>query len=320
GLISASVIKEYSSFDEVKRKEYYLLEKSGRGLFVYKEYKIVLTLTGDSQAAEDSPIKIKFYKGEYKDVLKEEDFKLMNGQVRKWEFNPGQIQTLNITLGESGGVKALLEQFPVKVKELSKKEKQQLVQDLIHNKLDKVKALLDSGLDVNMNTFATDSLLMAVCRYSNTEMLKLVLNYNPQINFQDKYGNNALTLAAGNFDNYKGMIPLLLEAGADPDSKVGSSGKINFTTLGKITSRALVSKNKEDYQIIEMFLSHGADPNQAPKTETTPLMQAAYKGNVELVKLFLKYGADPSLKDKQGKTALDMAKKKNYQQVIDLLQ
>ena len=171
-----------------------------------------------------------------------------------------------------------------------------------------------------MNAFATDSLLMAVCRYSNAEMLKLVLNYNPQINFQDEYGNNALTLAVNNFDNYKGMIPLLLEAGADPDSKVGSAGKINSTALGRLTSRALVSKNEEDYQIIEMFLSRGADPNQATKSGTTPLMQAAYKGNVKFVKLFLKYGADPNLKDKQGKTALDMAKKKNHQQVIDLLQ
>ena len=49
-------------------------------------------------------------------------------------------------------------------------------------------------------------------------------------------------------------------------------------------------------------------------------MQAAYKGDVRLVKLFLEYGADPDLKDKQGKTALDMAKKKNQQGVIDLLQ
>ena len=320
GLISAFITKEYSSFDEVKRQEYFLLEESGRGLFVYEEYKIVLTLTGDSQAAEDSPIKIKFYKGEYKDALKEEDFRLRNGQIKKWEFNPGQIRTLNITAGESGGVKVLLEQFPVKVKELSEEEKQQLVQDIIHNELDKVKALLDSGLDVNMNTSASDSLLMAVCRYSNAEMLKLVLDYNPQINFQDEYGNNALTFAVNNFDNYKGMIPLLLEAGADPDSKVGSAGQINSTALGKITSRALVSKNEEDYQIIEMFLSHDTDANQVTKSGTTPLMQAAYKGNVKLVKLFLKYGADPNLEDKQGKTALDMAKNKNHQQVIDLLQ
>lgn len=69
-----------------------------------------------------------------------------------------------------------------------------------------------------------------------------------------------------------------------------------------------------------MFLSHGAYVNLTTKTKTTPLMQAAYKGDVRLVKLFLEYGADPNLKDQQGKTALDMAKKKNHQEVIDLLQ
>jgi len=69
-----------------------------------------------------------------------------------------------------------------------------------------------------------------------------------------------------------------------------------------------------------MFLSHGANANLAAKTGTTPLMQAAYKGDVRVVKLFLEYGADPNLKDKQGKTALDMAKKKQQQEVIDLLQ
>lgn len=321
GLISAFVTKEYDPFDKVKREEYFLLG-SGRGLLVYKEYKIVFTLTGDSQAKEASPVKIKFYKGEYKDVLKEENFKLANGQVKKWEFDPGQIQSLDVTVGESGGVKALLEQFPVevKVKKLSKKEKQQLFQDIIHNKLRKVKALLDSGMDVNVNLSSTESVLMTACNYSNAETVKLLLSYGPDINYQDKYGNNTLTRALDNYDYYEEIVPLLLEAGADPNSKVGSPGKINFVALSKITFLALNSKDNKDYQIIEMFLSHGADPNQAPKTGTTPLMSAAYKGNVELVKLFLKYGADPSLKNKQGKNALDMAKKKNYQQVINLLQ
>ena len=49
-------------------------------------------------------------------------------------------------------------------------------------------------------------------------------------------------------------------------------------------------------------------------------MQAAYKGGVRLMKLFLEHGADPNLKDKQGKTALDMTKKKQHQEVINLLQ
>ena len=324
GLVTVLVTKEYSSFDEVERKEYFLMEESGQGLFARENRKFVLTLTGDSQGAESSPVKVKFYKGQYSDLLNEEDFTLPNGQIKKWEFNPGEIQTFEVLVGEAGGVKLLSEQYPAVSKKtlriLSKDEIKELVQNLVHNELNKVKALLDSGVDVNMNISSGDSLLMGACRYSNSEMIKLLLTYKPDIYYQDQYGNNALTLAVANFDNYKGVIPLLLEAGADPNSKVGSSGQINSTALGKITSMALNSKSEEEYQIIEMFLSHGANANLAPKTGTTPLIQAAYKGDVRLVKLFLEYGADPNLKDKQGSTALDMAKKKNHQEVIDLLQ
>jgi len=300
------------------------MEESGTGLFARENRKFVLTLTGDSQGAESSPVKVKFYKGQYEDILNEEDFTLPNGQIKKWEFNPGEIQTLDVFVGEVGGVKLLSEHYPAvskeTVRELTDDEKKELVQNLIHNELYKVKSLLDYGVDINMNISSGDSLLMGACRYSNKEMIKLILNYSPDIYYQDQYGDNALTLAVANFNNYKEIIPLLLEAGVDPNSKVGSSGQINSTALGKITSRALISKSEEDYRIIEMFLSHGANANLTTKTKTTPLMQAAYKGDVRLVKLFLEYGADPDLKDKQGKTALDMAKKKNQQGVIDLLQ
>lgn len=324
GLVITLVTKEYSSFDEVERKECFVMEESLQGLFTRENRKFVLTLTGDSQGAESSPVKVKFYKGQYEDLLNKEDFSLPNGQIKKWEFNPGEIQTFEVLVGEAGGVKLLSEQYPAVSKKtlriLSKDEIKELVQNLMHNELNKVKALLDSGVDVNMNISSGDSLLMGACRYSDSAMVKLLLTYNPNVNYQDQYGNNALTLAVGNFDNYKGMIPLLLEAGADPNSKVGSSGQINFTALGKITSKALNSKSEEDYRIIEMLLSHGANTNLVPKTGTTPLIQAAYKGDVRLVKLFLEHGADPNLKDKQGKTALDMAKKKQQQEVIDLLQ
>lgn len=80
-----------------------------------------------------------------------------------------------------------------------------------------------------------------------------------------------------------------------------------------------MTKKEEDYRIIELFLEKGAYVNQTAKTGTTPLMQAAYKGNLELVELFLKYGADLKLKDKTGKTALDMAKERGHQNIISLL-
>jgi len=329
GLVTALVTKEYSSFDEVERKEYFLMEESGQGLFARENRKFVLTLTGDSQGAESSPVKVRFYKGQYDDLLNEESFNLPNGQIKKWEFNPGEIQTFEVLVGELGGVKLLSENYPADnketVKELSDDEKETLLKDLItQRKLDEVKALLDSGVDVNIIISSSDSLLMTACSYSNSDMVKLLLTYNPNINYQDEYGNNALNLAIDNMEHYKEMIPLLLEAGADPNSKAGA-GRIaqkNSTVLSKMTSLTLNNKSEEEeYQIVEMFLSYGADPNIAHKTAgSIPLMAAAYKGDMRLVKLFLEYGVDPNLKDNQGRTALDMAKKKQQQGVIDLLQ
>ncbi|MEA2021852.1 MAG: ankyrin repeat domain-containing protein, partial [Candidatus Caldatribacteriota bacterium] len=281
-----------------------------------------------SQGAESSPVKVKFYKGQYSDLLNEEDFNLPNGQIKKWEFNPGEIQTFEVSVGEAGGVKLLSEQYPADiketVKELSDDEKKTLVKDLItQKKTDELKALLDSGVDVNMIISSGDSLLMTACSYSNSEMVKLLLTYNPNIDYQDQYGNTALTLAIYNKWHYKEMIPLVLEAGADPNTKIGAgrtAQKVS-TVLSKITSLALNNKSEEEYQMIEMFLSYGADPNIADeRAGSVPLMAAAYKGDVRVVKLFLEYGVDPNIKDNQGRTALDIAKKKQQQGVIDLLQ
>lgn len=160
---------------------------------------------------------------------------------------------------------------------------------------------------------------MSACAHGTPDMVSLILDYHPDINYQDMYGNNALTKAAGNFGHYREMVPMLLQAGIDPNAKVGSPGQINSTALGKVTTQALQTQSEEDYRIIELFLEKGADANLSTKNGTTPLMQAAYKGNVELVKLFLAYGADATLKDKTGKTALDMAKQKGHQETIQLL-
>jgi len=328
GRVTVLVTKEYSPFDEVERKEYFIMEESGTGLFTRENRKFVLTLTGDSQGAESSPVKVKFYKGEYEDLLNEEDFILPNGQIKKWKFNPGEIQTFEVSVGELGGVKLLSEQYPAvskeTVRELTDDEIKTLIKDLItQKKLDELKALLDSGVDVNMIISSGDSLLMTACSYSNSEMVKLLLTYNPNINYQDEYGNNALNLAIDNMWHYKEMIPLLLEAGADPNSKAGAgrTAQKNSTALSKIISLTLNNKSEEEYQIVEMFLSHGADPNIAHKTAgITPLIQAVFKADVRLVKLFLEHGADLDLKDNQGRTALDIAKKKNFPEVIDLLQ
>lgn len=320
GLVRTKVLQEYSDFDKIKRQQAFIFQETGQGLSVYDNRLIHLTMTGDNQSADYSTIYISFFKGQYNDLKERVQLGLQNGESKQWEFQPGEIQSIDIVIKESGGVKVLLEQFPFEAKkELSKAEIKQLVQDVMQNNTDAVKSMLDSGVDVNLIVFSMDSLLMTACASGSPEMVTLLLGYSPDVHYKDLYGNNALTRAVWNFGHYQKMVPSLLQAGADPNSKVGSSGQINSTALGKITSQALVTKKEEDYRIIELFLEKGAYVNQTAKTGTTPLMQAAYKGNLELVELFLKYGADLKLKDKTGKTALDMAKERGHQNIISLL-
>ena len=319
GMVRAIVLQESPFTDEIERQEYYLFENFGQGLFLSGDQSIQLTLIGDNQSSGTSQIDMTFFKGEYQDPLEKLSLSLQNGETRQWEFQPGEIKTMDIVSGDPCGVKVILEQSTPTKRELSKEEIEQLNQDVMQNNLRAVHAALTSGIDPSLMIFSTDSLLMSACAHGTPDMVSLILDYHPDINYQDMYGNNALTKAAGNFGHYREMVPMLLQVGIDPNSKVGSSGQINSTALGKVTTQALQTQSEEDYRIIELFLEKGADANLSTKNGTTPLMQAAYKGNVALVRLFLTYGADPTLKDKTGKTALDMAKQKGHQETIQLL-
>ena len=208
---------------------------------------------------------------------------------------------------------------PVPRRELSKEEIKQLNQDIIQNNLVTVHKVLASGIDANLLVSSTESMLMSACANGTPDMVSLILDYHPDINYQDIYGNNALTRAVGNFGHYRQMVPMLLNTGINPNSNVGSSGKINYTALYKITNQALQTQDEIDYDIIRLFLEKGANPNLADKNGKTPLMNASYKGNLAIVKMLLEFGADPTLKDNKGQSALDMAQKKGHQDVIQLL-
>lgn len=319
GTVRATVLQESPFTDEIERQEYYLFENFGQGLSLSDDQSIQLTIIGDNQSSGTSQIEITFFKGEYQDLLEKMSISLQNGETKQWEFQPGEIKTMDILSGDSCGVKVILEQSTPTKRELSKEEIEQLNQDVMQNNLTAVHTALTSGVDPSLIVFSTDSLLMSACAHGTPDMVSLILDYHPNINYQDMYGNNALTKAAGNFDYYREIVPMLLQSGINPNSQVGSAGQINSTALGKVTTQALQTQSEEDYQIIAIFLEKGADVNLSTKNGTTPLMQAAYKGNTVLVKLFLTYGGDTTLKDKTGKTALDMAKQKGYQDIIPLL-
>ncbi|KUK98480.1 MAG: Uncharacterized protein XE08_0538 [Parcubacteria bacterium 32_520] len=321
GSIKVTVLQESFFADEIERNEYYLFENFGQGLSFSDDKQVNLTIIGDNTISGISQFEVTFFQGEYQDPIEQIELSLQKDESKSWEFQPGTVKTADIVTGDSnGGIKIILEQSPIKKTELSEEEAEQLRQAIYQKDLGIVRSMLKTGIDPNLILFATDSLLMLACANGTESMVRSILDYRPDINYQDMYGNNALTKAMDNYDNYQKIVPLLLEAGINPNSSVGSAEQINSTALGKITTRALQNQSEEDYQLVRLFLEKGANVDLSTKTGTTPLMQSSYKGNLKLTQLFLQYGADKELKDAKGVTALGMAKKKGYQEIIQLLE
>ena len=51
----------------------------------------------------------------------------------------------------------------------------------------------------------------------------------------------------------------------------------------------------------------------------TPLSKAVEQGNGEIVKILLRYGADPNIMTEHGNLAIDIARKKGYRQIAEIL-
>lgn len=51
----------------------------------------------------------------------------------------------------------------------------------------------------------------------------------------------------------------------------------------------------------------------------TPLMEAAYNGQVDMVEILLQHGADPRLRDEEGRTAADHARAQGHASLAERL-
>jgi ankyrin repeat protein len=103
------------------------------------------------------------------------------------------------------------------------------------------------------------------------------------------------------------LIPLLKEAGADPDAR----DAFGRTALGQ----AVNWRSKSEVKIV---LEAGADPNKEELT-LLPLVLAAGNGFPESVSLLLQYGADVNKAQWNGLTALTESVRYGHRECVELL-
>ncbi len=138
--------------------------------------------------------------------------------------------------------------------------------------------LVDSGASVNAaNSAGVTALMMSV---TDIDKVSLLLAKGADVNAASKRGRTALLLAAMS-DRSAGIVRLLMAKGADP--KAVDVLKVNALN-------AAVRGN--DIETIRIFADAGVAADTADFAGFTPLIGAAFSGNVQAVKLLLEKGAN----------------------------
>jgi len=325
GKVIAAILAEESPFAKDKTKSFFIMTGAHdwqEGLIVDAGRPLRLIITSDSQDGPESKVKVTFYKGDYKDKIDEAEAVLKNGQTKTLEYPAKKgIKTLDIFVAKKSGVKVRLDQR--EPFQLTTDTKNQISLAIQNNDMDKIKAFLDNGLDVNA-TLEGDgtSVLIKASNRADVEMVKMLLARGADINYTNKYGWTALLKALDNREHWVAITPVLIKSGADVNATLKSNG---YTPLWKAIGK--ISKNRDAaIEIIKLLLSKGADVNapyiskNANYSGETPLMSASKNGSADVVKLLLSNGADVNARTKAGKTALDYAREKGHQEVVKLLE
>jgi ankyrin repeat protein len=122
--------------------------------------------------------------------------------------------------------------------------------------------------------------LMQAAVYSDTAMVKLLLEHGADVNRASRNGATALLRAAGDFDKSK----LLLARGAKVDAK---------SNLGR-TPLLVAAAFPGNARTVRLLLARGAKVNDQDQFGDTCLTSASKRGDAEMVKVLIEAGAEVS--------------------------
>jgi ankyrin repeat protein len=186
-----------------------------------------------------------------------------------------------------------------------------------------VELLLERGADPNRVDMTGRT---AIFRAATPRIAKLLIAAGASLDVRDRKGGTPLHLAA---INHSPMVPFLLAQGLDPDVR-DDEGKtalehacfhlVRKSVEALIDGRELTPEagaralraaagdyGKKAEQIVEILLTHGADPNGLGSPASTPLHAAVHAGPSRVPFLLLAAGADPNVPNDVGATPLHSA-------------
>lgn len=221
-----------------------------------------------------------------------------------------------------------------------------LYEKIRDNDLDEVKALIESGADVNqVNEMDGYSPLMGACLRNNIDIVKYLISKGADLNIQEPGNNVSALILACSYSMYANVAKLLINEGADVNivakdgntaliAAAGSSEEVFKLLLSKgadisakdkegkgVMTKAIfgVLMSKMDLEFVEFVISKGGDVNEVLSGGLTPLLFAVSNNKEELTILLIKHGANVNAKTDDGQSLLALAEKNDYESIVKLL-
>ncbi|KAG4166923.1 hypothetical protein ERO13_A13G164500v2 [Gossypium hirsutum] len=219
-----------------------------------------------------------------------------------------------------------------------------LVQLVMDGSMDEIREVLDRSDPSWRPADSVDShgqsLLHVAIAQSRPDIVQLLLEFEPDIEFQSRYGSTPLEAASGCGEEL--IVELLLAHKAIPDrSESSSRGPIHLATIGGYfevlrllllkganvdaltkdgnTALHLAVENRRR-DCTRLLLANGADPSvRNTRDGDTALHVAAGLGDEQMVKLLLQKGVNKDIRNKTGKTAYDVAAEHGHMRLFDAL-
>ena len=128
------------------------------------------------------------------------------------------------------------------------------------------------------------------------EAASFLLGHGAGVNFPG-FGLSTPLHRATECTNFE-MVQLLLESGADVDSRDDTGG----TPLHRL--QVADEEEAEGQDITRLLLEYGANVNAQDKDGNTPLLVVAHRGHACAAQILLEHGAEPNAKNHDGQTPL----------------
>ena len=186
---------------------------------------------------------------------------------------------------------------------------QKLIRASRHGKIERVRALLNRGADVNaVDGYDGARALIEASQNGHPGVVDQLLRAGADVNVAGGDDGNRALIEASKY-GYAGIVDQLLEARADVNAVDGYDG----------TTALIWASQYGHAGMVDQLLRAGADVNLAGGYDQTALILASKNGHDGIVDQLLRAGADVNVVDRYYQTALIWASQRGHADIVALL-